>query len=593
MANLAKLVVQLEAQTAKYQRELKTANKKLDRFARNQNRQIKQVSNAFKLMAGVVASAVGFRIVAAFKKMVREAQVVADSLAKQSDILGIATEKLAAYRLAAELSGSDMGGLEKGIKKLQKSILDATNGLSTYTRAFDALKLDPEELKQLAPDEQFETLARAFTKLETNVEKVGIAYDLFGGRNTQLIKLLELVGDKMQKLEADTRAWGTALSRTDAAKVENANDAMTRARTALQGVATTLAVTLAPTLEKMANGFADLIAQAQGFKTEIQAILNFLGIADIFPWQEEIEDTEREIKRVADNAAALARLGLVDTKPFRDAQERLRELAADLADFKQKQRIALGLSIAIETDELEALPEKIDDTIAEFTIQKPIDVILRPDVQFDIVPLERSLDVLEQAFGDFEPIDELSIQTKLDAALRPLEEFDIKPLERTTEDFFAKLIADAEESGGAVEELGLTFESAFESAIIEGNKLRDVLGGLLKDIARLVARKLVVEPLANFVTEGLNQLFPGRALGGTVMAGETYIVGERGPEFFTPTRSGQIIPNSAVGGAVTNVFNIDSRTDRQQIVSDITMAMERTVQLTKSEIRNDINEGRF
>jgi len=39
-----------------------------------------------------------------------------------------------------------------------------------------------------------------------------------------------------------------------------------------------------------------------------------------------------------------------------------------------------------------------------------------------------------------------------------------------------------------------------------------------------------------------------RALGGPVGAGGTYLVGERGPELFTPNTGGQIIPNNQLGG---------------------------------------------
>jgi len=40
----------------------------------------------------------------------------------------------------------------------------------------------------------------------------------------------------------------------------------------------------------------------------------------------------------------------------------------------------------------------------------------------------------------------------------------------------------------------------------------------------------------------------GRASGGPVMGGMPYIVGERGPELFTPGTSGSITPNGAMGG---------------------------------------------
>ena len=50
-----------------------------------------------------------------------------------------------------------------------------------------------------------------------------------------------------------------------------------------------------------------------------------------------------------------------------------------------------------------------------------------------------------------------------------------------------------------------------------------------------------------------------RANGGPVSAGGSYIVGEKGPEMFTPSRSGTIIPNNAMGGVTNNiVINVDA-----------------------------------
>jgi hypothetical protein len=51
-----------------------------------------------------------------------------------------------------------------------------------------------------------------------------------------------------------------------------------------------------------------------------------------------------------------------------------------------------------------------------------------------------------------------------------------------------------------------------------------------------------------------SQTYSGRALGGPVMGGKSYIVGESGPELFTPSTTGSITRNSDLqGGGVTNV----------------------------------------
>jgi hypothetical protein len=62
-------------------------------------------------------------------------------------------------------------------------------------------------------------------------------------------------------------------------------------------------------------------------------------------------------------------------------------------------------------------------------------------------------------------------------------------------------------------------------------------------------------------TANFSSAFGGaRANGGPVSSGQTYMVGERGPELFVPGRSGTIVPNGAMGGDTTNVVvNVDAK----------------------------------
>jgi len=54
-----------------------------------------------------------------------------------------------------------------------------------------------------------------------------------------------------------------------------------------------------------------------------------------------------------------------------------------------------------------------------------------------------------------------------------------------------------------------------------------------------------------------SQTYSGRALGGPMVGGQGYLVGERGPEIFTPSTAGTMTPNDKLGGGATNVtFNI-------------------------------------
>ena len=67
----------------------------------------------------------------------------------------------------------------------------------------------------------------------------------------------------------------------------------------------------------------------------------------------------------------------------------------------------------------------------------------------------------------------------------------------------------------------------------------------------------VFTPSVNSVIDNSFEL-PKLAGGGMAKAGRTHLVGERGPELFTPGVSGMITPNHALGGSTNVVVNVDA-----------------------------------
>lgn len=59
--------------------------------------------------------------------------------------------------------------------------------------------------------------------------------------------------------------------------------------------------------------------------------------------------------------------------------------------------------------------------------------------------------------------------------------------------------------------------------------------------------------ISTVIIPGTSSVAGHRALGGPVSAGSTYIVGEKGPELFSPNSSGNITPNNALRGGSSNV----------------------------------------
>jgi hypothetical protein len=73
------------------------------------------------------------------------------------------------------------------------------------------------------------------------------------------------------------------------------------------------------------------------------------------------------------------------------------------------------------------------------------------------------------------------------------------------------------------------------------------------EYANYLARGAEYGGLSEFDALTLAGISGARANGGPVMGGGTYLVGERGPELFTPSTSGSITPNNALGGNTITV----------------------------------------
>jgi tape measure domain-containing protein len=148
----------------------------------------------------------------------------------------------------------------------------------------------------------------------------------------------------------------------------------------------------------------------------------------------------------------------------------------------------------------------------------------------------------------------------------------------TVEQQKQKVLAD-----GIANTIGQGMTSAFDALISGtenfGTSLRKIASGVLQDIAKQLIQIFVINQAINAISSffgpktgefgggvkfnpnvfSMGSLLPGRAMGGPVSAGSSYMVGERGPELFTPKHGGNIVPNNALGGGTTSVVvNVDA-----------------------------------
>lgn len=130
-------------------------------------------------------------------------------------------------------------------------------------------------------------------------------------------------------------------------------------------------------------------------------------------------------------------------------------------------------------------------------------------------------------------------------------------------------LTQAEQLKAVYSDIGMSIKSGIVDSIkgaVDGTKsLGEVAANVLSNISSklldVAINMALFGAMSGTGTGGglFGGLFKGaRATGGPVTSGSTYLVGERGPELFTPSRGGSIIPNGAMGGGTSVVVNVDA-----------------------------------
>jgi tape measure domain-containing protein len=105
-----------------------------------------------------------------------------------------------------------------------------------------------------------------------------------------------------------------------------------------------------------------------------------------------------------------------------------------------------------------------------------------------------------------------------------------------------------------VKDLGSALTDIADGSKTAGEAFKNFGVSVLKTLAQIAAQIAAMQLIKGILgafglsTGGATGSIPGRASGGPVSAGRMYLVGERGPELFSPSVAGRIIPDAMGGG---------------------------------------------
>ena len=174
-----------------------------------------------------------------------------------------------------------------------------------------------------------------------------------------------------------------------------------------------------------------------------------------------------------------------------------------------------------------------------------------------------------------EGLKEADIQKQIQSITENLNEEELKLLD--TQGLSVRALVEKNNQAIQLVENARMIEQSFKSltqnistdlaqgiqGLIRGTStLNDVLNNVLNKMIDAAFNMAFFGNASGTLTKGLGlfgSLFSGfLANGGPAKAGRSYIVGEKGPELFTPGVSGMVTPNSQMGGSTNIVVNVDA-----------------------------------
>ncbi len=519
MASLGSLVIELAANTARLQGDLGKAVGMAERTA----------SKFTSIFRGLAVGAGGLGLAS----LAGQAISLGDELQKGAARAGVSAGEFSKLAAAAKQADVDIGTLSRGLKEMQKTISEAGTGSKTAIDSLDAIGLSVDRLRQLSPTKQLEAIADGLNSIADPADRSRRGAEILGKAYLDLVPALQGGAAGLRALVAEQVRLGNTFSDEQIARLADADDAIKRLKASWSGFATTLTALVAPALTSVLNQLAEMSASKslddiedrlrilRGARDSIPVFFNF-GYIDGAGRVLGPEALDKEIARL-ERVAALqsgrrsrGRGSAPATLASRVQADAEAATAATEALVSKTQQLGdLNISLNARAAELVNGRGLLDFTDLEGSILESTEGIA-----------DRMGEALKEPFTELTPYA-ADVARGLDGAFA---------------DFFRN-------ADGGFKGLARSVAQTFGDILaqIAAVKLRMAIFGNVDDKGNLSG---------GLLSAGINALFGGfgggKAAGGPVSAGTSYLVGERGPELFTPRVSGAITPNKAGRSMVVN-----------------------------------------
>jgi hypothetical protein len=223
----------------------------------------KQVSADLKKLGGSISatgrSLLGIATAAAapLAGMTLSFASAGDRLDKMSKRTGVGVKALSELAFAAEQSGASLDSVEKGIRGMQRSLLNAEMGSKAASDALASLGLSADQLSGMNPEDQFTMIADAIARVEDPSKRAALSMQLFGRAGSELLPMFQENAKGIADLRQEANELGRTMTEEDAKSAAELTDAMNRVKSTFIGVKNQIGAALAPAMTYL----SDLIAR--------------------------------------------------------------------------------------------------------------------------------------------------------------------------------------------------------------------------------------------------------------------------------------------------------------------------------------------
>jgi hypothetical protein len=584
------LRVEMSANAVVFEKDMGRARRAVSAFSTAMPGLGKQMESAAKAVFSFKSALIAVAGAAALGLVIKRALDLVGELADTAKAIGISVGALQELRYAALQGGLTIEQFDKALSQFSVRIGDAKNGVGTLTSALK--DNNPELLQSIksadSVDEAFNLIADAANNAGSQVERNTILAAAFGTRiGTRFAALVEGGSEAINRFRQEARDLGLVLDEVMIREAEVAGDQLERMGQILSVNLTRALISLSP----------QIIALGDAFIKHIQPFVEWLE-RQLPATSSSVNELERRIAALNEAIAQVNNRPGVITASDRLKIQRYNEQIAELNGLLERRKdIEAVLKSQIEATS--SAQDEAADSIGKITseLQFELDQIGRTEIgqklynlakkegievnaEFiaQIQPLLAALDAEKQRLSDVEQAQKDAQSASEERARRgtavteanrteqekyndTIEELSGLLVDGSIDfDTFSRAGAKAREEleNSAVQikknddlakDLGLTFTSAFEDAVVGGKKFSEILQGIEKDLLRLFLRQQVTKPLLG----ALEGVFSGGGGLGSLFSG---IFGGPGPVGSSPIAGGDVLPQFANGGIHSGGFRL-------------------------------------